>query len=82
VRPEVSRDAPEVSVSLGPIGPEHGPKVGLITLGCDKNTVDSEKILATLVVNGARVSSEIEGSDVVMVNTCGFIRSAKEQSLE
>ena len=38
VRPEVSRDAPEVSVSLGPIGPEHGPKVGLITLGCDKNT--------------------------------------------
>jgi ribosomal protein S12 methylthiotransferase len=54
----------------------------LITLGCDKNTVDSEKILATLVANGARVSSEIEGSDVVLVNTCGFIQSAKEQSLE
>ncbi|HIF38806.1 MAG TPA: radical SAM protein, partial [Gemmatimonadetes bacterium] len=82
VRPEVPRDTPEVSVSIGPVGPEQGPKVALITLGCDKNTVDSEKILATLVVNGARVSSEIEGSDVILVNTCGFIQSAKEQSLE
>ena len=82
VRPEVPRDTPAVNVSVGPMGPEHGPKVGLITLGCDKNTVDSEKILATLVVNGARVSSEIEGSDVVLVNSCGFIQAAKEQSLE
>ena len=82
VRPEVPRDTPAVNVSVGPMGPEQGPKVGLITLGCDKNTVDSEKILATLVVNGARVSSEIEGSDVVLVNTCGFIQAAKEQSLE
>ena len=82
VRPEVPRDTPAVNVSIGPMGPEQGPKVGLITLGCDKNTVDSEKILATLVVNGARVSSEIEGSDVVLVNTCGFIQAAKEQSLE
>lgn len=82
VRPGVPRDTPEASVSLSPVGPAQGPKIALITLGCDKNTVDSEKILATLVANGARVSSEIEGADVVLVNTCGFIQSAKEQSLE
>ena len=40
VRPEVPRDTPAVNVSVGPMGPEQGPKVGLITLGCDKNTVD------------------------------------------
>ena len=53
-----------------------------MTLGCDKNTVDSEKMMAALVGHGARVSSDLDGADVVVVNTCGFIESAKEESIE
>ena len=63
-------------------GPAGGPRVALITLGCDKNTVDSERMLATLIGQGARVTSEVEDADVVIVNTCGFIQEAKEQSIE
>ena len=59
-----------------------GPSIALITLGCDKNTVDSERMMAALVGHGATVSSEVVGADVVIVNTCGFIQSAKEQSIE
>jgi ribosomal protein S12 methylthiotransferase len=71
-----------VRLSIDPVGPPDGPQVGLVTLGCDKNTVDSEKMMAALVGHGARVSSDISRSDVVVVNTCGFIESAKEQSIE
>ncbi|MCH8812818.1 MAG: hypothetical protein IID07_13390, partial [Gemmatimonadetes bacterium] len=82
IRPEVSRDAEAVRLTVDPIGPLGGPQIGLVTLGCDKNTVDSEKMMAALVGHGARVSSDISGADVVVVNTCGFIESAKEQSIE
>jgi ribosomal protein S12 methylthiotransferase len=82
VRPEVPRDTRAVEHALEAAGSFDGPRIGLITLGCDKNTVDSERMMAALVGNGARVSSEIEGADVVIVNTCGFIESAKEQSVE
>jgi ribosomal protein S12 methylthiotransferase len=71
-----------VRLSIDPIGPAGGLHVGLITLGCDKNTVDSEKMMAALVGHGARVSSDIDLADVVVVNTCGFIEAAKEQSIE
>jgi ribosomal protein S12 methylthiotransferase len=63
-------------------GPYGGPRIALITLGCDKNTVDSERMMATLVGHGARVSGDPEGSEVVIVNTCGFIEAAKAQSIE
>ncbi|KPJ79894.1 MAG: hypothetical protein AMS19_10195, partial [Gemmatimonas sp. SG8_23] len=56
--------------------------MALVTLGCDKNTVDSERMMAALVGHGARVSSEVDDAEVVIVNTCGFIQSAKEQSIE
>ncbi|MEX0935628.1 MAG: 30S ribosomal protein S12 methylthiotransferase RimO [Gemmatimonadota bacterium] len=82
VRPGVGRDAAPVDLHIEPIGTPDGPRIGLITLGCDKNTVDSERMLAALVGHGARVSSRIEGSDVVIVNTCGFIDSAKEESVD
>jgi ribosomal protein S12 methylthiotransferase len=58
------------------------PRVALVTLGCDKNTVDSERMMAALVGNGAQVGGEVEGADVVIVNTCGFIEAAREQSIE
>ena len=54
----------------------------VVTLGCDKNTVDSERMMAALVGHGASVSSDVDGADVVIVNTCGFIQAAKEQSIE
>ena len=82
VRTGVDPDTPAVSMEMDPLGPEGGPRIGLVTLGCDKNTVDSEHMMAALVGNGARVSDQVESSDVVIVNTCGFIQAAKEQSIE
>ena len=82
VRPGVSPTVQAALHALGAAGPEDGPRIGLITLGCDKNTVDSERIMAALVGHGARVSGEARGADVVIVNTCGFIDAAKEQSIE
>jgi len=78
----VARDAFPVRHEADPRGPVHGPRIALVTLGCDKNTVDSERMMAALVGHGARVSSDPSGADVVIVNTCGFIREAKEQSIE
>lgn len=58
------------------------PRVGLVTLGCDKNTVDTERLLARLAHAGARVVEDAEGADVVVINTCGFIDVAKEESVD
>ena len=82
VRPDVSPEVSPVEHHIRPVGSSDGPKIGLITLGCDKNTVDSERMMAALVGHGARVSSEIEGADLLIVNTCGFIEAAKEESIE
>jgi len=57
-------------------------KLGLISLGCDKNTVDSERILATLVGHGAEHTGDISAADVILVNTCGFIDAAKQESID
>ena len=51
-------------------------------MGCDKATVDSERLVGELVGHGARVVSEVETADVVLVNTCGFIDAAKRESIE
>lgn len=82
IRAGVPPETLAVQMDLEPVGPEDGPSIGLVTLGCDKNTVDSEHMMATLVGNGARVTGDVEGSQVVIVNTCGFIEAAKEQSIE
>lgn len=57
-------------------------KVGIVTLGCDKNTVDSEKYLAELVAHGAEPVDDLGEAEVVLVNTCGFIDAAKAESIE
>lgn len=82
VRADVGPDVAPVRLHIEPTGPYHGPRIALVTLGCDKNTVDSERMMAALVGHGAQVSSEVDGADVVIVNTCGFIQAAKEQSIE
>jgi len=56
-------------------------KLALITLGCPKNIVDSEVFLKQIEGNGYDVIATSEGSDVVVINTCGFIESAKEESI-
>lgn len=82
VRPDVGPDASPVEHRPEPTGPVDGPTVGLVTLGCDKNTVDSERMMAVLAAGGARVVPEPEEADVVVVNTCGFIDVAKEESVD
>ena len=56
--------------------------IGFITLGCDKNTVDSERYLAQLADHGARHTTELERADVIVINTCGFIDAAKQESID
>jgi len=57
------------------------PKIGMVSLGCPKALVDSERILTKLRSDGYALSADYEQADVVLVNTCGFLDSAKEESL-
>lgn len=57
-------------------------RIGFITLGCDKNTVDSERYLARLVGRGAEPVSDLATAEVIVVNTCGFIDAAKKESID
>ncbi|MFL5603430.1 MAG: 30S ribosomal protein S12 methylthiotransferase RimO [Gemmatimonadaceae bacterium] len=57
-------------------------KVGIITLGCDKNTVDSERYLAQLSDHSAEYTSALDKADIIIVNTCGFIDAAKKESID
>ena len=58
------------------------PKVGFVSLGCPKALVDSEDILTKLKVEGYEIAPSYEGADLVVVNTCGFIDSAVQESLD
>lgn len=62
--------------------PQHPAKVHLVSLGCPKNTVDSERMLGLIEANSFEITADPEEADVVVVNTCGFIEAAKEESLE
>ncbi len=57
-------------------------KIGLVTLGCDKNTVDSERYLADLIAYGAEQVADVADAEVIIVNTCGFIDAAKQESID
>ena len=57
-------------------------KLGVISLGCDKATVDSERLVGELVGHGAVVTPELASADVILVNTCGFIDAAKQESID
>ncbi|CCJ33807.1 30S ribosomal protein S12 methylthiotransferase RimO [Caloramator australicus] len=56
--------------------------VGFVSLGCDKNRVDAEIMLSLLSKNGYNITNKEEDADVIIVNTCGFIESAKMESIE
>ncbi|MBI3772063.1 MAG: 30S ribosomal protein S12 methylthiotransferase RimO [Gammaproteobacteria bacterium] len=60
----------------------HAPKVGFVSLGCPKALVDSEQIITQLRAEGYQISPSYEDADLVVINTCGFIDAAVEESLE
>jgi ribosomal protein S12 methylthiotransferase len=64
------------------LSPSAPVKVGMISLGCAKNLVDAEVMLGDIVANGMEVTSQADEADVLIVNTCAFIDSAKEESIE
>lgn len=74
------------SPAFGDAKPEEGraasTKVSLISLGCPKNLIDSEEMVGALREAGFETAAEPERADVVVVNTCGFIESAKEESID
>ncbi|KXK41471.1 MAG: ribosomal protein S12 methylthiotransferase, partial [Nitrosomonas europaea] len=70
------------SASSATIQPPRIPRVGFVSLGCPKATVDSERILTCLRAEGYLISPSYADADLVVVNTCGFIDSAVAESLE
>ena len=62
--------------------PAHGTKVGMVSLGCAKNLVDAEIMLGSVLQHGMEITSCAEDADVLVINTCAFIDSAKEESIE
>ena len=57
-------------------------KIGMVSLGCAKNQVDAERLLALLQEAGYEICSDAAQCDVVIINTCGFIEDAKKESIE
>lgn len=57
-------------------------KIGMISLGCNKNQIDAEIMLAKLAEQGFEITDEVDGADAVIINTCGFIEDAKKEAIE
>src|SRR5215467_12488778 len=57
-------------------------KIGFVSLGCPKNLVDSEVMMGILQSGGAQITSRAEDADVIVVNTCSFIDTAKQESVD
>jgi len=82
------RDLPVIGTSpaVSTAAPVHladaSARIAVVTLGCDKNTVDSERIMAQLAGAGADVGVHADDVDVIVINTCGFIEAAKVESIE
>ncbi|MEU8813954.1 30S ribosomal protein S12 methylthiotransferase RimO [Actinoplanes sp. NPDC048796] len=64
------------------VTPSPSRRVALLTLGCARNEVDSEELAARLDAGGWEISTDADGADVVLVNTCGFVEKAKQDSIE
>ncbi len=64
------------------MAPPMAPKVSFISLGCPKNLVDSEVLLGRLIKTGFDLQTDYEDSDVVVVNTCGFLKASEDESME
>ncbi len=79
----MSDDRPQTSDTAIALKPRRAaPRVGFVSLGCPKALVDSERILTRLRSEGYDIAPDYDGADVVVVNTCGFLDSAKAESLD
>ena len=82
----MSQNPPELRPDLAPAPILEtgggGPSIGMVSLGCPKALVDSERILTRLRAEGYAISPDYQGADAVIVNTCGFLDSAKAESLD
>src|ERR1035438_9814180 len=67
------------SVSISVAAPK---KIAFVSLGCPKNLVDSEVMMGLLAQGGAQITSRAEDADIIVVNTCSFIESAKQESVD
>src|SRR5438105_13571469 len=65
-----------------PLQEQPPPKVGMISVGCAKNLVDAEIMLGSVLKSGMQITANAEDADVLVVNTCAFIDSAKEESID
>ena len=75
-----SASSPETS-SVTPLAAAR-PRIGFVSLGCPKNLVDSEVMMGMLATNGAEITSHAEDADIIVVNTCSFIDTAKQESVD
>jgi len=64
------------------VSKNNGPKISVVTLGCSKNIVDSEVLLGQLVGGKAHIVDDVERADIAVINTCGFIEAAKQESVD
>src|SRR6185369_13569987 len=71
-------DKPKANLSEG----NPAPKVGFVSLGCPKNLVDSEVMMGMLQSAGAKITTQAEDADIIVVNTCSFIDTAKQESVD
>ncbi len=71
----------EPTATASPARPASKPKIGFVSLGCPKNLVDSEVMMGILHHNGAQLTPNAEDADIIVVNTCSFIDSAKQESV-
>lgn len=82
LRPDLAPKITLRDTSLGTSGRLGQPTIGMVSLGCPKALVDSERILTRLRAEGYAISPDYKGADAVIVNTCGFLDSAKAESLD
>src|SRR6476659_7425941 len=74
---------PTVPLPQEETAPHQSPlKVGFVSLGCPKNLVDSEVMMGMLQTGGAQITAKAEDADVIVVNTCSFIDTAKQESVD
>jgi ribosomal protein S12 methylthiotransferase len=72
---------PAALLEASPTPTSTRPKVGFVSLGCPKNLVDSEVMMGLLHHNGAELIQRADDADIIVINTCSFIDSAKQESV-
>jgi len=82
VSPPASDPVSQAAAKTAPEVPERRLRVGFVSLGCPKNLVDSEVMMGMLATSGAEITSRAEDADIIVVNTCSFIDSAKQESVD